>query len=196
MTYWLSLAAEPSAVAWGRRHVARALWEWGLAHLIDSAELITSELLTNAVRASAPTEARQGVLVQGKMPLVAVRVGVFGPTVRIEVWDTSRALPRARVADEDSEDGRGLTLVAAMSQRWDAWLPPTGGKVVFAELSAAPSPVTVAAPERVAVQAPAPVAVAAPRQPPFPQRVRRPGRYRITASLGVIEQVMARLATL
>src|SRR5580698_9874409 len=49
----LELAALPSAVPCARGHVRAVALEWGLQELADTAELLASELVTNAIRASA-----------------------------------------------------------------------------------------------------------------------------------------------
>src|SRR2546430_14597646 len=50
---FLELGALPSAVPCARLHTRQVLWEWQLSPLADTAELIVSELVTNAVQASA-----------------------------------------------------------------------------------------------------------------------------------------------
>ncbi len=49
---YLELAAAPGAVPRARRHTRHMLAAWKLGHLADDAELVVSELLTNAVRAT------------------------------------------------------------------------------------------------------------------------------------------------
>ena len=52
---FLELGALPGAVPCARLHARHLLWEWGLAALTDSTELVVSELVTNAIRASRIT---------------------------------------------------------------------------------------------------------------------------------------------
>jgi hypothetical protein len=102
----------------------------GLAH--DS-ELLVSELVTNAVKATAG---------HGQAA-VRLRLSSDGTRVLIEVWDADPRPPAPKdlveygTPDPQEEGGRGLFLVAALSARWD-WYP-TGepmGKVVWCEIEA------------------------------------------------------------
>ena len=72
---------------------------WGLTDLIPTAELLVSELVTNAVRYA-----------QGK---IGLRLVLEGGLV-IEVLDDSAALPRLRHPDDDDERGRGLQVVSQL----------------------------------------------------------------------------------
>jgi anti-sigma regulatory factor (Ser/Thr protein kinase) len=102
------------------------LWEWGLAHLSEDVELLVSELVTNAVDASAAADGISPV----RLWLLA-----DGTRVLILVWDASSRPPVPGDVGADSESGRGLLLVEAVSQRWDWYLSAdTGGKVVWATL--------------------------------------------------------------
>jgi anti-sigma regulatory factor (Ser/Thr protein kinase) len=121
--------AMPSAVPCARAHARQVAREWGseLAELADSAELIVSELVTNAVVASRA------------MPEVPpVRLWLASDRVRmlILVGDQSPQ-PVLRIASRaDTEGGRGLLLVEAISDRW-GWHPvgaPGLVKMVWAEL--------------------------------------------------------------
>lgn len=141
-TYWFRHSAEPLAVTRGRQFVSRCLGDFRLGHLSEDAELIASELLTNSVKATGTCDPTPTASVRETLPLVAVRVRVSGPTALVDVWDTSTDLPQPGVPDDDAETGRGLSLVvAALSERWDAYLHPSGGKVVSAQLPIARPPV-------------------------------------------------------
>ncbi|MGW7528406.1 SpoIIE family protein phosphatase [Streptomyces sp. NPDC054783] len=118
---------EAAAVAPVRAACARRLTEWGLEHVVFTAELILSELITNAVR-------------YGAEPIV-VRLlrtePVSGPaagTLIFEVADGSSTSPRLRRAKATDEGGRGLFLVAQFAERWGTRYTPTG-KVIWAEQS-------------------------------------------------------------
>jgi len=132
---WLKLAATPTAVGIGRTLVEHSLGLWGLDHLADSATLIVSELLTNAVKATGITNPNPTFVERETLALVAVQVRVQGRTLFVEVWDGSTTEPKPRTAGDDAEGGRGLFLVEAMSDRWDVFLPDSGGKIVYAELN-------------------------------------------------------------
>jgi anti-sigma regulatory factor (Ser/Thr protein kinase) len=124
----LEFAPLPTAVSCARLHAVHVLHEWGLRGLAEDAALIVSELMTNAVDASAVLPDR---------PPVTLRLLVGERSLLIEVWDQSPLDLEPREADADSECGRGLTVVAALSDRcgWER----TGHrrKVVWAELAAA-----------------------------------------------------------
>lgn len=128
----LELAALPSAVPCARLHARHLLREWGLDGLAATAELLTSELVTNAVQAMAG---------QKDQPTVGLLLSADHVRVLIEVWDADpRPLaPRYPGKDEapvpEAEGGRGLFLVSTLSARWNWYLthePP--GKVIWCEL--------------------------------------------------------------
>lgn len=114
----------PSAVPSARRHVRQVLREWGLARLAEDAELLVSELVTNAVAALRSA----GQMSPARLWLLADRTRVL-----ILVWDAIARPPVPGDAGRDAEGGRGLLLVDAISQGWDWYLPQgTAGKVVWA----------------------------------------------------------------
>lgn len=116
--YWL-LMPVPETVARARRLIRQTLEGWGLADLGDMAELLATELITNAIRyASRPIELR----------LLRTR------TLVCEVRDDDLYLPVLRQADDMDEDGRGLFLVSRLSRRWGV-SRTTHGKVVWFELA-------------------------------------------------------------
>ena len=102
-----------------RRFVVDTLRSWDSAGQADVAELLTSELVTNAV------------LHVGSEVDVAVRL--TPRTVRVEVRDASPDPPVPRHCEVDALTGRGLRLVESMSEAWGC--DPNGyGKVVWFEL--------------------------------------------------------------
>jgi len=114
-----NLAAKLTAARRARSLIRRPLRQWGLADLIPVAELVVSELVTNAVRYA-----------QNKIGLrLVLEGGLF-----VEVLDDSAALPRLRHADDDDERGRGLQVVSQIAQRWGA-RRTLAGKVVWCELA-------------------------------------------------------------
>jgi anti-sigma regulatory factor (Ser/Thr protein kinase) len=125
---YLELGALPTAVPCARLHARHLLWEWGLDACAPDAELLVSELVTNAVTATA--EHSDGA---------AVRLQLSGDSTRvlIEVWDADPRPPAPKDPDPHEEGGRGLFLVAALSARWD-WYPTQepAGKVIWCELEA------------------------------------------------------------
>ncbi|WP_399088671.1 ATP-binding protein [Streptomyces sp. BBFR2] len=93
------------------------------------AELLVSELVTNAVKARAPV-----------MGAVGVRCGASGDgRLRLEVQDGSAELPvREGCPGEDAECGRGLMLVDALADGWGV-VRHVIGKTVWAELAVPPA---------------------------------------------------------
>lgn len=127
----LQLGALPTAAPCARLHAKHLLWEWGLEAIADTAELLVSELVTNGVKAAQAMEQR---------PPVWLRLSTNGIQLLIEVWDGNTLLPNPRGLEDElpaleDEGGRGLFLVATMSDRWNWYLTqdPTG-KVVWCEL--------------------------------------------------------------
>ncbi|MGW5497820.1 SpoIIE family protein phosphatase [Streptomyces olivaceoviridis] len=113
------------AVRAARGFVHECLCDWGLADLSDDLELITSELVTNALIHAGSD--------------VDLRLRAFGDRVRLEVRDADSdpPVPTAySLTDEGSaraEHGRGLYLVDALAHTWNT--SPSGrGKTVWLEL--------------------------------------------------------------
>jgi anti-sigma regulatory factor (Ser/Thr protein kinase) len=121
------LGALEGAVPSARAHVRQVLREWNHTGLGEDAGLVASELVTNAVLASA-----------GLGPAIApVRIWLGSDTHRVllAVADASSRCPVRLNLAPDAEGGRGLALVEALSTRW-GWHPTTMAslvKVVWAE---------------------------------------------------------------
>jgi anti-sigma regulatory factor (Ser/Thr protein kinase) len=130
----LPLGALPGATPCARLHARAVLAEWGLDDLVEAAELIVSELVTNAVRASTGPDGRPRYDGAG-MPVVVLRMASDRIRLLIEVWDSIPGAPAAGHPGPEDEGGRGLMLVQAMCARWN-WQTVAGwpGKVVWAEL--------------------------------------------------------------
>src|SRR5690349_12335909 len=105
----LELAPLPSAIPCARLHAVHVLHEWGLRALAGDAELIVSELMTNAAEASAVLPDR---------PPIALRLLASEQSLIIEAWDHSPRDLEPREPDASAECGRGLTVIAALSDRW------------------------------------------------------------------------------
>jgi anti-sigma regulatory factor (Ser/Thr protein kinase) len=120
----LQLGALPGAVACARLHARQVLWEWGLSAITENAELLVSELVTNATQASPSAERIQPV----SLWLSSDRTRLL-----IMVQDTSRYPPEPAEAGVDEERGRGLLIVDAISTIW-GWEPErdSSSKVVWA----------------------------------------------------------------
>jgi anti-sigma regulatory factor (Ser/Thr protein kinase) len=122
----LPLTRQPNAPAQARRFVTAQLASTGLDELLDTAALVTSELVTNVL---VHTESRP-----------TVRIGVADETVRVEVEDACPVLPVAGILDPLGGSGRGLVLVEQFTQRWGVTRVPDTGKIVWFELVADPDP--------------------------------------------------------
>ncbi|MEU2280984.1 SpoIIE family protein phosphatase [Streptomyces sp. NPDC013178] len=111
------LPADPALVGEVRASALRRLADWGLDEAAFAAELILSELVTNAIR-------------HGAGP-IRVRL-LHHRTLICEVSDASNTAPHLRRAASTDEGGRGLFLVAQLSQTWGTRYLPEG-KVIWAE---------------------------------------------------------------
>lgn len=114
---WL-LDHDPTAAATARAHTRRTLADWNVNEdTAYAAELIVSELVTNAIRYGAPPL---------QLRLIKNR------TLTCEVHDDSATSPRLRHARTVDEGGRGLFIVAQLAQRWGTRYT-TEGKTVWSE---------------------------------------------------------------
>lgn len=124
---FLELGALPGAVPCARHHVRQVLREWHLAETADPAELVVSELITNAVTASRSARLTS-----------SVRLWMLSDTARLLflIWDGVPRPPQRADPDADAESGRGLLLVESVSSRWGWYRDRQGatGKVVWAEI--------------------------------------------------------------
>ncbi|MFF9489872.1 ATP-binding protein [Streptomyces sp. NPDC014676] len=126
----LSLPATPAAASEARRQVVDAIaaWDSGLgAEVVETAELLVSELITNAVQYAGAGS-------------VSLAVCLDAAVLRIEVCNTSPVLPQPALPNVDSEGGRGLFLVAALADRYHAE-PTETGKRCWAEIGLTSKPI-------------------------------------------------------
>jgi len=126
----MRLAALPSAVPWARSVLRHALRERQLEDLVDPALLLLSELVTNAVQASARHVGRD----TGWQQMIALSLQITDVGMFTEVWDACPGLPEVQEADLAKGCGRGLLLVDSLADAWGHYR--TGdGKVVWYTLS-------------------------------------------------------------
>jgi len=118
----LSLAGETDAVPLARAFIRGRLGSWGLPELVADAELIVSELVTNALLHAGPP--------------VGLELSMDSPGLRIAVADTSRIRPLRGLDDGEGMTGRGLTLVRAIATRFGVDTTDAG-KVVWCLLDPA-----------------------------------------------------------
>jgi anti-sigma regulatory factor (Ser/Thr protein kinase) len=112
------LATGPAAAAEARRRVRVAIRSWQVPVDLDAALLLTSELVTNAVR----YEAGQAVV---------LAIACSRGRLRVDVHDTSRSRPAVAEVPADAETGRGLLLVETLSDEWGCYRTPAGKAVYF-----------------------------------------------------------------
>ncbi|WP_406176081.1 ATP-binding protein [Streptomyces sp. NBC_00996] len=126
----LELAAQIDTSPWARRHAKVVLSAWGLlAEHIDTVELCVSELVTNAARVTEATP-------DAPVPRIALTLRRLSTELVVEVADGDHRPPVRKVnVSPQSESGRGLFIVEALSKEWGYFQPPTGGKVVWCVLA-------------------------------------------------------------
>ena len=123
--------SDPSTPAAVRSLVSEMLRLWECGDYEETASLLASELATNALVHTGTD--------------ISVRLSLDREVLLVEVEDGSLELPRPIPITTDSERGRGLVVVQALSQKWGA-TRRAGGKVVWFELTVRPRPWRVAAP--------------------------------------------------
>jgi serine phosphatase RsbU (regulator of sigma subunit)/anti-sigma regulatory factor (Ser/Thr protein kinase) len=113
------IPADPALVAPIRKQVVEQLSDWSLSEASFTTELVVSELVTNAIR-------------YGSRP-IRLRLIHDASTLTCEVFDASHTAPHLRRAKVFDEGGRGLLLVAQLTQRWGS-RHTAEGKTIWAEL--------------------------------------------------------------
>ena len=114
------LSATARSVPEARHHVVATLEQWGYAGLVETARLLTSELVTNAVL-HARTE-------------MTLTVEDSEAGVRIAVMDSSPVPPSMRHHSETATTGRGLRLLNQLAREWSVE-ENDGGKTVWFTLA-------------------------------------------------------------
>ncbi|MEU6093715.1 SpoIIE family protein phosphatase [Streptomyces sp. NPDC047079] len=111
-----TLPREPRSVGRAREYARGQLLAWDLEPLVDTTELLVSELVTNALRYG-----------EGEIRLRLL----LDRTLVCEVWDAGLVQPRRRRARDTDEGGRGLQLVGLLSAAWGSRRTPRGKTVWF-----------------------------------------------------------------
>ena len=117
----VTLPAGDGAVRLARRVTRDVLARWRLAHVEETAILLVSELVTNAVRHARNTYA------------IGLDLEIGETWLRIEVQDADPRWPQPRTPGRFDESGFGLVLVDALAGKWGVRETATG-KAVWAEL--------------------------------------------------------------
>ncbi|MFG2989919.1 ATP-binding protein [Streptomyces sp. NPDC048257] len=132
------LSRRPRSVPRARSALHAVLADWGACgELLHTAELVLSELVTNALRVRVPSDRQVGVRIAHSST---------DGLLRLEVSDAGTGRPEVRHPEADKTKGRGLWVVEALSHRWGVSGRVGGiGKTVWSELKApdlVPAPVT------------------------------------------------------
>ncbi|HTL85903.1 MAG TPA: ATP-binding protein [Acidimicrobiia bacterium] len=112
----LDLPPDHTAAARAREFVARMLHAWGCDGIVADAELLVSELVTNAI-----LHARSTATVSIERD----------PALRVSVCDHSTAVPRVRNYGPTAVTGRGMLLVDRIARRWGVEISGNGKCVWF-----------------------------------------------------------------
>jgi len=114
----------PDSTPAARAFLSRLLDGWGVAEdVIDDASLLTTELLSNAVRHGSG--------------LITLRVEVAGGEIHVRVHDDAAGLPSVENVDASSTGGRGLFIVECVADEWGSD-PDDAGKTVWFRLQTPP----------------------------------------------------------
>ena len=128
-----ALVTLPTSPFWARRYTrvfldsCRGISE-GTA---ETAELLVSELVTNAVRFAGDPARTLRYSERANASLISLSLRHFRECLLIEVYDADNNPPIRSYPDDYMENGRGLMLVDALSREWSYFFPPGGGKVVY-----------------------------------------------------------------
>jgi anti-sigma regulatory factor (Ser/Thr protein kinase) len=132
----VALVTLPTSPFWARRYTrifldsCRGIGEAAT----QAAELLVSELVTNAVRFANDPGRAPRYSTRANASVISLSLRHFRGSLLIEVYDTDRNPPVPSGPDDFAEGGRGLVLVNALSKEWSYFFPPGGGKVVYCVL--------------------------------------------------------------
>jgi anti-sigma regulatory factor (Ser/Thr protein kinase) len=128
-----ALAALPTSPLWARRYTRFFLDSCkGMSQeTAETAELLVSELVTNAVRFTGNPTRTPRYSERANASLISLSIRHFREGLLIEVYDTDSNPPIRFRPGEYAESGRGVMLVEALSKEWSYFFPPGGGKVVY-----------------------------------------------------------------
>jgi anti-sigma regulatory factor (Ser/Thr protein kinase) len=136
---WFTLVTLPTSPFWARRYTRTFLDSCrGIGEdTARTAELLVSELVTNAVRFAGDPARTLRYSERADASLISLSLRHFREALLIEVCDTVDTPPALSRPGDDAESGRGLVLVSALSKEWSYFFPPGGGKVVYCVIETA-----------------------------------------------------------
>ena len=128
-----ALVTLPTSPFWARKYTRSFLDSCrGMTEsTAQTAELLVSELVTNAVRFSGDPARALSYSERANASLISLSLRHFPEVLLIEVYDTDSNPPILCDAGTDAENGRGLILIDALAKEWSYFFPPDGGKVVY-----------------------------------------------------------------
>jgi anti-sigma regulatory factor (Ser/Thr protein kinase) len=178
----LRLAALPTAPGLARAFVTQTLRRWSVSRdCSETAELLVSELVTNAVRRTGRADGPAMPYPTETVVVVGVRVSLRSDVVRLEVWDRDPTPPVPAEPTVKDESGRGLHIVGALSEAWGVRSSRAGGKVVWCDVARAEK----TTPTQRLVPAPLPK-----RQPQRPIRSGHSSTAQLKPDIAMLEQVI------
>lgn len=118
MSAVLELAPAAASVRDGRHFVVALLTTWELPELVETAALLTSELLTNSV-------------LHARTAITLTVTRREDGTVEIAVRDRSTYAPRRRRHATDATTGRGMLLLERLAQHWEVNVDEQGKQILF-----------------------------------------------------------------
>ncbi|WP_432150378.1 ATP-binding protein [Streptomyces sp. bgisy029] len=142
----LTLTDTPDAVSSARLHTAEVLARWGVSSdLAETAQLLVSELATNAVRHPKESDECASVFAsRNAVQTFELLLEMLHDAVRLSVWDRDTRPPVLREVGAEATGGRGIFIVAMMSRDWGHYPARSmPGKVVWAEIAFVASPTGV-----------------------------------------------------
>ena len=118
LTATLRLAPRPASVPEARRFVMRCLERWSLDELCETAALLTSEVVSNAV-------------LHARTEVVLTVADLGGGTLEVRVTDSSSVAPVQRRHSADATTGRGIQLLEQLALEWEVLREAQGKTLRF-----------------------------------------------------------------
>ncbi|MEV8637611.1 ATP-binding protein [Streptosporangium sp. NPDC051023] len=137
--HYLELSVFSTSPYYARVHIQRVLEGWRRDDLVETARLVVSELVSNAIKAHTASLAALETAALASPDRIWMDLYQADGAVVLRVWDAGRTPPVLRNPDPDDEGGRGLYLVDLLTSGWGYHRPKSGGKIVWCTLVASPA---------------------------------------------------------